>query len=702
MADSKEASKDSAVQLAKTHLALQLLNNASVRTGATWEVAPVRVIEDKYEYTWAGKTQQGSNIYCVLVSPTDTRQYCTGQFKKTKSNESKYQAVYSQLNKGGRFIMSKVVFQQNVKEKYISTPIKLVVDLSKTKFDAIFGSSSIAVHPSPTATVAGSSDLGGDQFFDLTGMVVEVGDVRRHEKNRSSFRILIIDGSLDNDAQKVKAIPLTLFCDTDPVSAESCSDKMSVNAEGQKAFLQEQLDKNKAVSFFCISGSQDDEGKFSFRTTKNTIVIQAEGAKAEKLNSDAALHNIKAADTVAFELRSVGGGARDWSLEEGTLTRCALLRTFAQNSTGVEDLDGGETVWQLNCVQIAEPSVGQSIRSNDGSRLWLLLNIRDDSGAISLYITEAAVLKLTNAVDAAEFEQLHSEGRLRFPFWCSVKIWRKPSKTSAVQPDSAPSCHSQLEEAYLQSSGEFDSFIVDAGEQDMNQGMSIHANALLPMLGDCSEAVLPGRLDMIRKSDHYAQAVEYLTQQVPPELIKACSKVEANRPMLRPCSNIIVLITSVKRSRVLPAGANGHKLVTEDVVDFLLPGEPTVQKKYCIVSFCTLDNVTDFKLDPAGRAKTQAALINVTKVLEPDGDCAGQPEMCLLVDNVQLLTPEEAAMCKTRHNEMLSFAALAGQITKKKQRDPWSPQMNPGSAKRCKALGRTPSGPPLQEYASNF
>ena len=51
-----------------------------------------------------------------------------------------------------------------------------------------------------------------------------------------------------------------------------------------------------------------------------------------------------------------------------------------------------------------------------------------------LYITEQAAVRIANAVDAAEFEQLHSENQLRFPFWASVKVWRRPTKLSAVQP----------------------------------------------------------------------------------------------------------------------------------------------------------------------------------------------------------------------------------------------------------------------------
>ena len=71
---------------------------------------------------------------------------------------------------------------------------------------------------------------------------------------------------------------------------------------------------------------------------------------------------------------------------------------------------------------------------NQFGNLWLPLTCRDDSGSTVLYITEKAIVKLTNCVDAAEFEQLHAEARLRLPLFASIKIYRRPSKSSAVQP----------------------------------------------------------------------------------------------------------------------------------------------------------------------------------------------------------------------------------------------------------------------------
>ena len=403
------------------------------------------------------------------------------------------------------------------------------------------------------------------------------------------------------------------------------------------------------------------------------------------------LHNLSAADTVAFELQT-GTAARDWSLEKGKETRCGLLATFARTATGIAALDAGETIWQCNWVRINEPSMEQKTKNQFG-QLWLELMCRDDTALIGLYITEKAVVKLTNVVDAAEFEQLHAESRLSLPFFSSIKVLRRPSKPSAAQPGSAETNGPHTE---------FDCYIVDAAEQDMNEIPSAVSMKLLPMLSHSVDSVLPAMLSMIRKSEHYTMAVQYTTQRVPAELTQVASKVEPGVTLLRSCSRAFVLVLSTKRSQPLPAGDGGHKLLTKNVVDLLQTdsaAQPVAQRQFELTSFCTLENVTDLKLDPPKGAKEQAALISVTGVINADTDSAEQPIKGFIVDDVKLLTPQEANALKPMLLKMLYFATLAGQISRKRAREPWSPTENPADAATCRILGRSPTGPALPDYA---
>ena len=80
-------------------------------------------------------------------------------------------------------------------------------------------------------------------------------------------------------------------------------------------------------------------------------------------------------------------------------------------------------------------------------------------------------------------------------------------------------------------------------------------------------------------------------------------------------------------------------------------------------------------------------------------DSAEQPVKGFIVDDIQLLTPEQANTLKPMLIKMLYFAALAGQISRKRAREPWSPTENPADAALCRTLGRSPTGPPLPEYS---
>ena len=332
---------------------------------------------------------------------------------------------------------------------------------------------------------------------------------------------------------------------------------------------------------------------------------------------------------------------------------------------------------------------------NTFGSLWLPLVCCDDSGSVQLYITEKAILKLTKCLDAAEFEQLCAEGRLKLPFFSSIKMLRRPSKPSAVQPGSVDILRPQNNE------NNFDCYIVDAAEQDMQLLPSTISTKLLPMISFSPEGVLPATLAMIRKSEHYSLAVEYVTQNVPEELVKVASKASGGTQFLRPCSRAVVLVVSKQRSHPYTVGATGHKLVTSNVVDLVRSDSaPQSGCKYEIVTFCTLESITDYKLDPPKNVKEQAALISVTGVTDVDPDNAEQPIKGFIADEIELLTPEQANALKGLWTQKLYFAALAGQIfSRKRDRETWSEEEHPAQAAQCRVLGKSPTGPELPDYS---
>ena len=63
-------------------------------------------------------------------------------------------------------------------------------------------------------------------------------------------------------------------------------------------------------------------------------------------------------------------------------------------------------------------------------------------------------------------------------------------------------------------------------------------------------------------------------------------------------------------------------------------------------------------------------MISLTGVIDADTDSAEQPVKSLLVEDVQLLAPPEAEALKPKLNKMFYFAALAGQVSPKREHEP--------------------------------
>ena len=347
-------------------LPLAQLNKASVKIGGEWSVIVFRPIEDTYEYTWQSKPRQGTTFLVTLVSAQDPTQYCQGQVKKNAKNTAKYEQIKKAMEHGRRFVMSKVAFVDDAKLLYVSCPLKIVVDLFSTKMDACVDIPNSVVQPVPEATIAGSANLEGNQFFDVIALVQEVSQVTNHSNNRSSFVIKIYDGSVDPDNNKIKVMPLRVYFDTTPESVFQPKPSATVLAlqpmsgNDMKALAEQHMNDKTPIALYAISGSQDDIGKFMFRNTKHTYMAGAVGPKAEKIKDAAELHNLTPDQTAVFEIQTTTGTARDWSAEPAKETRCALLATFARTATGVKELDEDESIWQSNWVRITEPASDQS------------------------------------------------------------------------------------------------------------------------------------------------------------------------------------------------------------------------------------------------------------------------------------------------------------------------------------------------------
>ena len=78
-------------------------------------------------------------------------------------------------------------------------------------------------------------------------------------------------------------MPLTIYLDAQPAGSSSaeqpvsgksiCRKKQPVSGNSicRKTLVKEHMQSKTAMFFLCISGTQDDTGKLSFRSTKHTL-----------------------------------------------------------------------------------------------------------------------------------------------------------------------------------------------------------------------------------------------------------------------------------------------------------------------------------------------------------------------------------------------------------------------------------------------
>ena len=576
--------------------------------------------------------------------------------------------------------MSHVSFMKDAKKQYIHSPIQTVVSVGDTHFSPLLNSKDIdKCYPEPPATIADCEHLTSQQLFDVTALVKTVSKCRPVKDNRVVFDVEIIDGSKSED--RVRTMPLTVF-----------TERLATLNAGEPplwVFL-DTASKNSAaqpVSFFRIKGAQDEDGKFSFATTKNSTIVEAtKTGKGRRLAAEAA-SLLKLSDTDSFDVRHFEEWvARDFSQEHATETMCAIFGSIANTfKTGVDALDKAEeTFWQLNWVRVEEPPTGSSIRTNDGKRLWFPVTVRDCSGTLTLYIQEAAALKLSGFSDADQFETAFSAGKVWFPQMASVKILRRLKSRSAEQL-----------------ADQVDVRIVDAAWQNLADSPTEASANLLPLLNadnTSTDVVLPAAFHMLRKSPHYTLAVESAVPAIPESLKSSFVGIAPTGTVFRPCTQVLALVESSEPSCLQDAGAGGYKIITSNVKDLLdeAPDARGVQ----LTSFCTLENLQDFKLDPprTHAGKKQAALVLISSVLQTHS--AEQPAS-FMVDSVQLLQPAEVDGVKVCLKRRLFLTTLAGHMASRKRTPSFSLTLeeSPAKAAKCRGLGRHPTAAPVPEFA---
>ena len=219
--------------------------------------------------------------------------------------------------------------------------------------------------------------------------------------------------------------------------------------------------------------------------------------------------------------------------------------------------------------------------------------------------------------------------------------------------------------------------VVHAADQPWDEPPTKAALEMVSMIRDLKDdtsAILPAGLHTVETTPHYAFTV-------------ACKSMSDDGQILIPCQKILVLVRSTKKSTTTKLGG-GYKLITPDVEDLLgtdNPHQVTGETKHTLSAMCTMENLTDYRLDPP-RGGTQHALVIVT----------AKTDVSFVIEPVQLLTSEEAAKAKQSLLKLLHVARYIHSRDRKRTVE-WNDDFSPIMARKCRKVGRYPTDAPLPD-----
>ena len=113
--------------------------NARTTTVGQYNVGIYRPQITEYSYTnnSTGAEHKGRKFQCLLVCLQNRGQYVVGELHQKAADDKPLKNASTKFKEHLCFRMSKTRLKINVKQQYVHTPQKIVVDLAGTTFDPI-------------------------------------------------------------------------------------------------------------------------------------------------------------------------------------------------------------------------------------------------------------------------------------------------------------------------------------------------------------------------------------------------------------------------------------------------------------------------------------------------------------------------------------------------------------------------------------
>ena len=313
------------------------LNPRSAAIGS-WKV----VIFNARTEQWVAKSGQQGGVYrCILVCQKDPTSYVEAKLLSRGADTKRVDTALNKYKDKLAFKITRVQLLTETKQQYLHCPVKLIVDLGKTKTDPMLANTKdlASLQPQPPMTLSDAKTLHQAQRFDITAIVSSVSD---RPRDVGASRKVVDVHLLDNSGTDRKAfsVKMGVFHD-DPPSKETRDMLDLLRTAG-----------NDPVTCFAVQGKKTDDG-YQLSTSKDFFAVKAVGPRAVDLAYQAEALKSMTGDECEV-LPSTTLAERDYANEEGKETLSRIIEGLSAE-IGVKDLASGSTPWQLNWVEVGWP-----------------------------------------------------------------------------------------------------------------------------------------------------------------------------------------------------------------------------------------------------------------------------------------------------------------------------------------------------------
>ncbi len=602
-----------------------------------------RKVSYSYRSKANGQNVEKTRFVCILLGVNEEH-YCEGTIK---ASPTEVDAAVKKILPLTAWKLSKVGLDNQQQEAFVHTPVRVVVDLKRTKCTPILKGSqeetSLAPAPAPQTTVADMMNIKSRRCFDVIAVAHSVSDTRKPAGHPPVADVHLVDGTLTVNSKTAEAVVAVWGVD----NIERCRSRV-----GQPLlFLNIAAKYDDRLELNLWHDRLVDDECHGTRTTRLKDLAAEEDFAQDREQLTAKHESTWDPDNVSQVLTS-----------DALLSCCAFL-AMASEDTKVEL----PQLLQVNGMRLEEPELGDPVVEGKGQRIFFTTTARDFSGSCKVAVSQQAALAMSGIETMADFQRAHEERMISFPPFGNCRVLRRMRQVTTGGADDSP------ERTFVNTT------VVAASPMQISKAPNTSYNVILEILKQCREsqdAMLVARLPEIHACPFYGMRVEY----APGESAGSDSPT-ASRARARNCNMAVALVRTTQKSRCVST-ASGFLVSTAGVTDAF--GD----EKYDAVTihgYCSVDNLLSFKMDPPHNAKQRVCLLLIT----------GRTKEAITVHNVThidegAITEAEYFLKKMR---TLGMRAELQQSGEHKRMHEWS--KTPDSAKKCRVLEAHPTGESL-------